>query len=392
MEDLESFNTSDYNATVNTSNYSIAASSECSQDILDFEPSFTEFLEALGIAGWMLVGFATAAFLLLIILYVDTLAYVIKYTQPRHKATTAIVLSVYPVIGLCSYLGLLFQKANTFLDASAQVYFAVCMWQFLVLTLNYFGGESRFVAKMEGSALSWKGPPCCCWPCCVCPSSRANKRQIRFVKILVMQHTWVQIVVSIFQVTLWLEGWYTHLDMRPNNGYIYIYPVATTSFGFALWAFIVGFKSSLRHLREFYYVPKIVAFQLCLFFLRLQAIIVNSILVPSGAFPCLPPISPKVFANTFLNALLMGQLVFLSALARHYYKKPIPDVVTLPFDTDSKENYKNGDFKAPRELTPVGEKGLFKGSVRVSTPSQDKDDGAPLLDKVITRPPPPYES
>lgn len=88
------------------------------------------------------------------------------------------------------------------------------------------------------------------------------------------------------------------MDMRPNNAYIYIYLVTTTSFFFGLWAFIVGFKASLRQLQEFHYTPKIVAFQLTLVFLRLQAIIVNSILVPSGAIPCLPPISPKVFANS----------------------------------------------------------------------------------------------
>ncbi|KAK7077750.1 hypothetical protein SK128_026072 [Halocaridina rubra] len=124
------------------------------------------------------------------------------------------------------------------------------------------------------------------------------------------------------------------MDMRPTNAYIYIYLVSTTSFGFGLWAFIVGFKASLRQLKDFYYLPKIVTFQLCLVFLRLQAIIVNSILVPTGAIPCLPPISPKVFANTLLNSLLLGQLVILSVIARNYYKLPIPEVVSMEDDIE----------------------------------------------------------
>ncbi|XP_042221393.1 organic solute transporter subunit alpha-like isoform X2 [Homarus americanus] len=291
----------------------------------------------MGIAGWCLLGMATVAFLVLLVMYIDTVTHVIQHCHVPHKETTAIVLTVYPVVGLCSYLGLLFQKANLFLDAAAQLWFALCMWQFFCLTVTYFGGESRFVAKIKGTVLPWKGPPCCCWPCCICPKTTATKRQIRFVKILVMQHPWVQLIVSIFQVTLWLEGWYTHMDMRPNNAYIYIYLLSTFSFGFGLWAFIVGFKASLRQLQDFHYTPKIITFQLCLVFLRLQAIIVNSILVPSGAIPCLPPISPRVFANTLLNSLLLGQLVVLSVLARHYYKLPTPMIVHLNNVSESKE-------------------------------------------------------
>ena len=90
---------------------------------------------------------------------------------------------------------------------------------------------------------------------------------------------------------------YIHMSVKPDNAYIYIYIVATLSFSFGLWGFIVGFKASLRQLQEFHYTPKIVTFQLCLVFLRLQSLIVNSILVPTGAIPCLPPLSPRVFAN-----------------------------------------------------------------------------------------------
>lgn len=100
---------------------------------------------------------------------------------------------------------------------------------------------------------------------------------------------------------------YTHLDMRPANAYIYLNVIALTSFCFGLWAFIVGFKASLKQLQEFHYTPKIVAFQLCLVFLRLQALIVNGILVPAKAIPCLPPISPRVFANS--ESLVEGLVV-----------------------------------------------------------------------------------
>lgn len=76
-----------------------------------------------------------------------------------------------------------------FLDATAQLWFALCMWQFLQLTLSYFGGESRFVRKMEGTMLPWKGPPCCCWPCCVCcPKSTVIKYVVQPILLETQQN------------------------------------------------------------------------------------------------------------------------------------------------------------------------------------------------------------
>ncbi|XP_063877542.1 LOW QUALITY PROTEIN: organic solute transporter subunit alpha-like [Scylla paramamosain] len=321
-------------STLAAANLSEMVMTGCTLEVLNFEPSCMEFLEVMGTPGWVLLGLATIATSILLAVFFDTVKHVIRYCHVQHKETTAIVLTVYPVLGLCSYLGLLFQKANLFLDAAAQLWFALCMYQFLTMTLKYFGGETRFVTKTKGLVLPWRSPPCCCWPCWhfLCPKETVNKRQIRFVKILVMQHPWVQLVLSIIGLTMWLEGWYINMSMKPDNAYIYLYIISTVSFTFGLWGFIVGFKASLRQLQEFHYTPKIVTFQLCLVFLRLQALIVNSILVPTGAIPCLPPLSPRVFANVILNSLLLGQLLILVIVARHYYKLPTPLVVTLSHD------------------------------------------------------------
>ncbi|XP_050711891.1 organic solute transporter subunit alpha-like [Eriocheir sinensis] len=316
--------TTDMASTVGVTNLSELTLGGCTQEVLDFEPSCREFLEIMGLGGWALLGLATITYVTLLVVFTDTVIHVIKYCHVQYKETTAIVLTVYPVLGLCSYLGLLFQKANLFLDAAAQLWFAFCMYQFLTLTLKYFGGETRFVEKAKGTVMPWRSPPCCCWPCCIClcPKGPISKKQIRFVKILVMQHPWVQLVFSILGLTLWLEGWYTHTEVSATDAYIYIFVASSVSFLFGLWAFIVGFKASLPQLQEFHYTPKIITFQLCLVFLRLQALIVNSILVPSGAIPCLPPLSPRVFANVILNSLLLGQLLVLVIVARHYYKLP----------------------------------------------------------------------
>lgn len=183
------------------------------------------------------------------------------------------------------------------------------------------------------------------------------------------------------------------MSMRLTNAYIYIYLFATTSFFFGLWAFIVGFKASLRQLQEFHYLPKIIAFQLCLVFLRLQTLIVNSILVPSGAIPCLPPISPSVFANVLLNSLLLGQLVVLCVLARHFYKMPIPDMVSLEVllnddKIDSEMVSSNDDQGSSSTLPTRDDNGIAPNGKSANAADIDRHDEEPLLDEnVVTTQP-----
>ena len=106
---------------------------------------------------------------------------------------------------------------------------------------------------------------------------------------------------------------YQTMNLKPTNSYVYLYLISTTSFCFGLWAFIVGFKASLPNLKDFHYTPKIISFQLSLVFLKLQGLIFNMILLPSGAFPCLPPISPTVYANSksFIITFDKGFCIYL---------------------------------------------------------------------------------
>lgn len=55
-----------------------------------------------------------------------------------------------------------------------------------------------------------------------------------------------------------------------TNAYVYILLLTTVSFLFALWAFIVMFKASIPELGLYHYGKKVIAFQLCLIFLRFQ--------------------------------------------------------------------------------------------------------------------------
>ncbi|KAF2364127.1 Organic solute transporter subunit alpha/Transmembrane protein 184 [Trinorchestia longiramus] len=286
----------------------------------------------LGPPGYAMLGLASLGFLVLIIVFIDTVLKIQKDIRPDRKFCITIVLSVYPVVGLCTFLGILFPKANVLMDIASQLYFALCMVQFFKLTMSYFGGESAFVTSLEGKVLPWAGLPCCCWPCCwpVCPKTPVNKLQIRFIRMLIYQHPFVQIVMTIIGLSLWKEGFYDFGDFSPYKGHVYMFTITTTSFLLALWAFVITFKSSIPELRHHHYGKKIIVFQLCLVFLRLQALIFMAILLPSGAIPCAPPISPSVYANTILCCLLLGQLVVLSVLARHVYMLP-----TLPEPGDN---------------------------------------------------------
>lgn len=91
---------------------------------------------------------------------------------------------------------------------------------------------------------------------------------------------------------------YTIGDFSPFKAHVYMFTITTTSFLFALWAFIVIFRASIPQLRRFHYGGKILTFQLCVVFLKFQSLIFGLILLPAGAIPCVPPISPNVYANS----------------------------------------------------------------------------------------------
>lgn len=318
---------------------------ECSRAVIRFQPSNEQFMNILGPAGYVMVVGATLALAVLVALYTHTIHRIQKTVPSEHKFSVCVILSVYPVLGLCSYLAILFPKANALMDAASQLWFAVCMLQFFKLTLMYFGGETAFVKTVEGKVLPWRGPPCCCWPCFwpLYPKTPVNKLQVRLIRILVIQHPFVQSIMSIIGLSLWVEGYYTAGHFSFTDAYAYIFAITTISFMFGLWAFIVLFKASIPELRKFHYGRKILTFQFVVICLRLQAFIFGMILIPSGAIPCVPPLSPAVYANTILCCLLMGQLVILSVLARHFYTMPMAKVPSDVKDITLLEEGGSGD-------------------------------------------------
>ncbi|RXG62362.1 hypothetical protein Avbf_07756 [Armadillidium vulgare] len=68
-------------------------------------------------------------------------------------------------LGLSMYMEILFPRSNFVLDTAAHLWFVFCMYHFFHLTLSYFGGESEYVASLNGIVLPWRGIPCCFWPC-----------------------------------------------------------------------------------------------------------------------------------------------------------------------------------------------------------------------------------
>jgi len=326
---------------------------ECTPAVLRFVPTHAQLMQVMGRYYPFLLGLSSAILLLLILLYAET-AYRVHRTLPSaNKFTTTVVLSVYPVLGLCNYFSLIFPRSNVFMDAASQLWFSLCMMSFYKLTISYFGGESSMVESLGGQRLRWNGPPCCCWPCCwpLCPRAPINKRQVRNLRILVFQLVFVQAIAILLGLIMWLEGLYTVGDFSANNAYVYIFAFTTVSFLVGLWAFIVIFKSSVPQLGNFHYGKKIVAFQLTILFSRMQNMIFGTLLVPLGAIPCSPPISPGVYANIIQSALLLGQMLLLSVLARHFYLLPT-SIPPLPLSGKSSSSHSSPPSSPPYSPCP----------------------------------------
>ncbi|KAL7647500.1 UNVERIFIED_CONTAM: hypothetical protein RMT77_001100 [Armadillidium vulgare] len=297
---------------------------ECGEDVLNYVPSVFEFFNHLGMLGWLILLFASIALFIILSFFTFTVVHVVRYVDKRYTFTTVIVLTAYPALGLSMYMEILFPRSNFVLDTAAHLWFVFCMYHFFHLTLSYFGGESEYVASLNGIVLPWRGIPCCFWPCVwpFLPKSPVNKKQVKILKFFILQHIFIQAVFSIILFALHID----QISYEPNTQIILsrisscLFAIATISFLFALWAFIISFKSSCMKLRKFKYCGKVATFQLCLVCFRFQSVIFYLILMPAGAFPCLPPMSPNVIGKLLLCSLVLGQLVILMILAHHFYK------------------------------------------------------------------------
>ncbi|XP_065159141.1 organic solute transporter alpha-like protein isoform X1 [Atheta coriaria] len=308
----------------------------CPKDI----PSISEYLSAINIYGITLLTLGGLAVILVLVIFIDTLKYIMKNSSSRVKAHSAFVIGVYPVVALATFCATLVPRAHLLAEAVTQGIFMAGMYQLFCLFVAYCGGEAELIRRVKPDALNPKVGPCCCWPCCCLPQFDITKNRVRYLRLLVLQLPVVQGLVYMTLLVMWAER-----ESLYRVNYMYFQPIIIISILFGVWGMSMTINLLKDVLKDFSMPAKFMVLQLVLLFAKMQGLI-TKIIAWSGLLPCKPPISSEVYGNIIHNALMLVEMVLLGFIARRLYKEVLPDfdtpccVITTIGSIINKDGYK----------------------------------------------------
>jgi len=285
-----------------------------------FIPSISEYFTAFNEAGVALFSLGGMAVMIVLCTYVDTIRHIIKNAPPGTKTHSAFVVSVYPVVAMATYCATIVPRAQLLAEAVSQGMFMCCLYQLFCLVVAYSGGEAELIRKVQPNSLVLNVAPCCCWPCCsLLPVFSPDKLKVRRLRLLVLQLPVVQGIIYMILLVMWAEE--QSLYQVNHN---YFLPVIVTSIITGIWGMVMTLKMTEEVLKEYHLKGKFFVLQFVLIFAKFQAIAAKMV-VWSNAIECRQPITPTVFSNLIYNSVILWEMVMLSVIARHLYRRPVPE-------------------------------------------------------------------
>ncbi|XP_045536893.1 organic solute transporter subunit alpha [Papilio machaon] len=274
------------------------------------EPDFISYLTALQPYAWVLWTSGLVVLILLWTIYAVTLRSAVK--KRRESSTNlATVLSVYPLVASAAYIAIVVPRATLVAEAIAQEVVMVAMYNFFCLIIAECGGPSQFIRRAGESRLETRVLPCCCWPCCIIPRPKIDKRSLTWLRCLVLQIPIVQGVLYVIILVLWAEDMmiYRHVIV-----FIQFFVAASILSG--MWGVIMCVRAAngigvvLR--------PKFVALQLVLIIVKLQCGL-SKLLSDLAMLPCVMSLHPTVLVNVTQYTITIFEMLLLSIWAWRLY-------------------------------------------------------------------------
>ncbi|KAF4522598.1 hypothetical protein B566_EDAN003578 [Ephemera danica] len=304
----------------NSSSNAVVVQSTAGQECgITIVPSVPEYLSAVSLGGQLLLALALGATLFIIVLYADTLRHVIRYTPSKTKTPSVCVLSVYPIVALATLCAAIVPRAQLLVEALTQAAFTAAWYQFFCLLLAYCGGESALLAA-KPEELTPRVPPLCCFWVCMPRQIEITKRNLRRIRMTILQLPFVQCLLYFALLVAWAE----QQTLAAAQQVIYVQPLMFVSIFTGLWGMGMMLRMLAPRVLEGYHLPqKMFVLQFVLILSKLQGLAVR-IVGWAGALPCRPPLPPAVFGNLIYNTLIMTEMVILQFIAWRLYKRPLP--------------------------------------------------------------------
>ncbi|XP_072036359.1 organic solute transporter subunit alpha-like isoform X2 [Amphiura filiformis] len=281
-------------------------------------PNSIEMVELMSSSQWTLALLIVCSILAgaCLLIYVETIMFILlRLPYGTRRGFLIFLLGCFPVFSLTSILSIYFPRATLMAEFAASAYLAVCVYTFILLIVNYFGGYENMLKILHEERFSLAQAPCCCCRCL--PEVALTKKTFHRARIMVMQMTVVRPVALFISAILWTDGLVAMCFETYQTIEVVLNLIATISTLCAIYGLGLFYEMSIRPLRKFYVRPKFFGMKILLLLTNVQAAIF-AFLNRFGVIGCLSPLpcDSEFTGNVILNAIVAIEMPFLLVIAR----------------------------------------------------------------------------
>uniref|UniRef100_H3BDT9 Organic solute transporter subunit alpha n=1 Tax=Latimeria chalumnae TaxID=7897 RepID=H3BDT9_LATCH len=295
-------------------------------------PTAEQILTEADLVTSTLYAVLTAITLIGNLVYLEEVLYLVRKIPSFRRTAYIWITGAPPVIATTSCVGLWIPRSSMFTDFTASIYFTICIYKFLVMIIEEYGGDEAIVQTLQDVPVKISTGPCCC--CCLClPSVKMTRTTLSLLKSGVLQVALLRPILLFFAIVLWSNGNYVEGETFSGTSVLKPFlngnPLITVIV--MLWATGCLYCSvCVNDLKCFCgNCIFLFLFQSVLILSQAQSGIINQ-LVNTGIVECVPPFSSKA-RGTFMNQqLLVIEMFVITLVSRCYYRRKYSSVELKP--------------------------------------------------------------
>eukprot|EP00744_Colponema_vietnamica_P006089 GILI01008867.1.p1 GENE.GILI01008867.1~~GILI01008867.1.p1 ORF type:complete len:336 (+),score=55.94 GILI01008867.1:102-1109(+) len=192
-----------------------------------------------------------------------------NYHQPEFQKYICRILLMVPLYGVLSWFSMLFPDARLWFDTIRDAYEGYVLYSFMVLLINYVGGERRLMINLELKSRI-KHP----WPFtdCIHPF-QPGRSFLRWTRACCLQFVFVKPCMALCALILHGQGLFDDGSFALNRGFIYVFAVNNVSVTCSMYALVLFFLATEDLLEPYKPLPKFLIIKSVIFFTWWQGVI-----------------------------------------------------------------------------------------------------------------------
>lgn len=191
------------------------------------------------------------------------------FYKPEYQRHICRIILMVPVYALTSWFSMIYPRQRQFLNIVRDFYEAFVIYNFLMLLLNYVGGERKLTINLE--LKDYINHP---WPINLFfHSFHPSEAFLRLVKVGTLQFVVCRPVLSAAVVLFSSLGLYEDSNFGGDDAFLYIFIVNNISFSAALYGLLLFYTATEEFLEPFSPIPKFLCIKLVIFFSFWQGIV-----------------------------------------------------------------------------------------------------------------------